>query len=130
MLAFWRGGALEKQVACVVAAAWIASALAPLGGRIGPAGLLVAIDVGLLLYLMYHAAFSRRMWPVAAAGFQMLIVATHVTFALRIQLEQWGYFTAYYLWSWGVLLCIAIGAIRSPRRRATGTCEEGADAQP
>ncbi|GAA0655525.1 hypothetical protein [Brevundimonas lenta] len=111
LLAFLRGGALEKQVAGVVGAAWIASALVPLGGRIGPAWLLVAIDVGLLLYLLYQAAFAKRFWPVVAAGFQLLIVATHATFALRIQLEQWGYFTAYYLWSWGVLACIAVGAL-------------------
>ena len=118
-LAFVRGGALEKQVSCVVATAWIASALAPLEGRIGPASLLVVIDVALVLYLLYQAAFSRRFWPVAAAAFQLLIVANHVAFALRIQLEQWGYFTAYYLWSWCVLLCIAVGALRARSRTAT-----------
>lgn len=111
LLAFVRGGPLEKQAAAVVAAAWIGSALAPLNGRIGPSWVIVAIDVLLLIYLLYHAAFSRRLWPVAAAGFQLLILATHAAFGLRPDLEQWGYFTAYYLWSWGVLAALAGGVL-------------------
>lgn len=120
LVAFLRGGRLEKEVSVVVGVAWIASALAPLNGRTGPAWVLVAIDVALLLYLLYHAAFARRFWPVIAAGFQLLIVATHATFALRIQLEQWGYFTAYYLWSWGVLACIVTGALSAKSRAERG----------
>jgi hypothetical protein len=119
LLAWFRGGPLERQIALVVAAAWLASALAPLEGRINPATTLVVIDVALLLYLLYHAAFSRRTWPIGAAGFQMLIVANHFTFALREALEQWAYFTAYYLWSWGVLVCIAVGSMRARSRTAT-----------
>ena len=119
LVAFWRGGPLEKQVAGVVAVAWIASALVPLGDRLTPAWLLIAIDIALLLYLLYHAAFSRRLWPVGAAAFQMLIVANHFTFVTRLKLDQWPYFTAYYLWSWGVLACILAGALRARFRTAT-----------
>lgn len=119
LAAFVRGGALEKQAAVVVAAAWIASALAPLNGRIGPSWVIVVIDVLLLIYLLYHAAFSRRLWPVAAAGFQLLILATHAAFGLRPDLEQWGYFTAYYVWSWGVLVALAVGALTARRRGGT-----------
>ncbi len=114
-LAFLRGGALEREVAVVVAVAWIASALAPLGDRTGPSWVLVGIDLALLLYLLYQAAFAGRLWPIAAAGFQLLIVATHAAFALRLELEQWAYFTAYYLWSWGVLLSLAAGALTGRR---------------
>ncbi|MBW8304976.1 MAG: hypothetical protein K0M78_13830 [Brevundimonas sp.] len=115
LLALFRGGRLEKEVAVVVAVAWLASALAPLNGRVGPAWVLIGIDIALLLYLLYRAAFSRRWWPIFAAAFQLLIVATHFTFAARLQLEQWAYFTAYYLWSWGVLVCLAAGALTTPR---------------
>lgn len=115
LLAFLRGGALEKQAAGLIVLAWLASALAPLGGRIGPSWVIIGIDVLLLIYLLYHAAFSRRLWPVAAAGFQLLIVATHAAFGLRPDLEQWGYFTAYYVWSWGVLAALAVGALTSRR---------------
>ncbi|GAA0627149.1 hypothetical protein GCM10009422_25070 [Brevundimonas kwangchunensis] len=76
---------------------------------------LFAIDVSLLIYLLYLAVFAKRLWPVAAAGFQLLIVATHVTFAMRPELEQWGYFSAYYLWSWGQLAALAVGAWRTRR---------------
>lgn len=118
LLALWRGGSLEKQVASVVGVAWVASVFAP-NDRSNLSWVLLAIDIGLLMYLLYHAAFSRRLWPVAAAGFQLLIVATHTTFGLRDHLEQWGYFTAYYLWSWGVLACIVVGTLRARPRNAT-----------
>ena len=116
LAAVLRGGALERQAAAVIVLAWIASALAPLGSRTGPSWAIVAIDGLLLLYLLYQAAFSRRLWPMAGAGFQLLIVATHVAFAVRPGLEQWGYFTAYYLWSWGVLAALAAGALTAQRR--------------
>ncbi len=118
IIAFWRGGKLEKQVAVVVAIAWLASAFAP-NDNLSLSWALFAIDVGLLLYLLYLAAFAKRRWPMLAAAFQLLIVATHVTFAMRLHLEQWGYFTAYYLWSWGVLACIVVGALRARSRAAT-----------
>lgn len=120
LLAFLRGGRLERQAAGVIVLAWLASALAPLGGRTGPSGVIVGIDVLLLIYLLYHAAFSRRLWPVVAAAFQLLIVATHAAFGLRPDLEQWGYFTAYYAWSWGVLAALAAGALTSRRSPAPG----------
>jgi hypothetical protein len=119
-LAFVRGGRLEKEIAVVVTVAWLASALAPLNGRTGPAWVLISIDIALLLYLLYRAAFSGRWWPMVAAAFQLLIVATHFTFAARIELEQWAYFTVYYLWSWGVLAALAIGALTTPRLAVPG----------
>lgn len=118
VIAFWRGGRLEKQVASVVGVAWIASAFAP-NDNLSLSSVIFAIDIALMLYLFYCAAFSRRLWPMAAAAFQLLIVATHVSFALRVQLEQWGYFTAYYLWSWSVLACIVVGSLRAKSRTAT-----------
>lgn len=118
LAAFWRGGRLEKQLAAVVAVAWLASAVVP-NDQSSLSWPLFAIDVGLVIYLLYHAVFSRRRWPMAAAGFQMLIVATHIAFLLRPHLEQWGYFTAYYLWSWGVLAAILVGSLRTPKGSAT-----------
>jgi len=114
-LALVRGDRLEREVAIVVTIAWLASALAPLGNLAWPPWVIVAIDVALFLYLAYHAAFSRRLWPIAAAGFMLLILANHAVFALNWQLRQWAYFSAYYIWSWGVLLAITIGVLT--RRR-------------
>lgn len=115
IFAGFRGGALERQAAAVIAAAWLLSAVAPLAGRASPAWVLVAIDVVLLIYLSYQAAFSHRKWPIAAAGFQLLIVANHFVFATNLRLEQWAYFTAYYIWSWGVLIALAVGVARARR---------------
>ena len=102
LLAFVRGGRLEKKIAAVVAVAW---------NLASPTWALIAIDSALHIYLLYHALFSRRTWVLVAAACAMLLVATHAAFALRLELEQWAYFTAYYLWSWGVQISIAAGAI-------------------
>lgn len=128
LLALVRGDRLERQVAIVVAAAWLASAVAPLGERISPPWMIVAIDVALFFYLAYHAAFSRRIWPIAAAGFMLLILANHAAFALNWELKQWAYFSAYYIWSWGVLLSIALGVLT--RRRPANDLPASATTSP
>lgn len=118
ILAFVRGGALERQVASVVAFAWILSALVPVARLSSPSWALIAIDGFLLLYLLYHAIYSKRIWILAAAACALLLVATHAAFVFRVELEQWAYFSAYYLWSWGVLASIAGGALWGSRKRA------------
>ncbi len=114
LLALARGDRLEKEAMLVLAAASVASALVPNDGA-NLSLALFAVDGLLLIYLLYRAAFSGRWWAIGAAGFQMLIVATHVAFAFRPALEQWGYFTSYYLWSWGLLLCIVLGILTRGR---------------
>jgi hypothetical protein len=118
LLAFIKGGRLERQAAVVVAVAWIASALVPVANLASPSWALIGIDSALTVYLLYHALYSRRAWTLAAAACALLLLATHAAFALRIELEQWAYFSAYYLWSWGVLASIAAGALWRPRRPA------------
>lgn len=124
LLALVRGDRLEREVAVVVAIAWLASAVAPLGDRTLPPWMIVAIDIVLFLYLAYHAAFSGRIWPIAAAGFMLLILANHAVFALNWELKQWAYFSAYYIWSWGVLLSLALGVLTRRRRAPQDTTSD------
>lgn len=116
LFALARGGALEKQAGCVIAVAWIASALAPTDLD-RPLWAVSVIDLLLLAYFLYHAAFSKRGWPMWAAGFQLLIVATHFAFVRNPALEQWGYLTAYYIWSLLVLVSLFAGTLWRPRLR-------------
>jgi hypothetical protein len=116
-LAWWRGGRLEKEVAAALAGAWIASALVPVGDRLGPSIWIVAIDIVVALYFLYRAAFSKGLWIMVVAAFQLLVLATHCACAVREPMEQWGYFTAYYLWSWGELAAICVGSLRTRRPR-------------
>jgi hypothetical protein len=116
-LAWWRGGRLHKEVATVLAGAWIASALVPVGDRLDPSVWIWVIDGLLALYFLYRAAFSPGLWIMVVAAFQLLILATHFAFQVRDEMEQWGYFTTYYLWSWGELTAICIGVLRTRRPR-------------
>ncbi len=112
--AIFRGGAPERWTAAALALAWLGSLLAPFDFS-SPPWAVIGIDAGLFLVLLYWAAFSKKSWPIWAAAFQFLILATHAAFARNIGLDQWGYVSAYYVWSIAVVVCLLIGVIRARR---------------
>lgn len=110
LASLWRGGTWERGVSGLLAAAWIGSALAPFDGA-NPPWIVIGIDAAVLLVLLYGGLFSTRRWLAAAAGFQFLIVATHLVFAQDRLLEQWAYVSAYYVWNLAVILALAAGVL-------------------
>ena len=58
-VAFWRGGALERRVATVIAAAWIGSLIVDNDGSRGVQWAICAIDIALAIYLMGETLFGR-----------------------------------------------------------------------
>jgi uncharacterized membrane protein len=70
------------------------------------------------LLLLYGVVSSGRRWLIAAAGFQFLVLATHYAFASNLQLEQWGYISAYYVWNIGVIGSLMIGSLTRRRSRS------------
>ena len=114
LVSVWRGGPWERGVAVLLVAAWFASSLAPFD-YIHPPWIVIAIDTGVFLGLLYASLYSGRPWTLSAAAFQFLILATHLVFAQNIRLEQWAYVSAYYVWNLAVILSLAAGVVW-PRR--------------
>lgn len=113
-----RGGRLERRAAAFIAAAWILSILLDQDGHYGVQWGILTIDILLLVYLLHEAAFGKRLWPLFAAAAHMFVVLTHTAFLLDGRIQHWGFFTAYYVWSYAVLAALVGGAVWRPKTQA------------
>ena len=118
-IAFWRGGLLERRVTSLVAAAWVGSVLVDADASRGVQWAIFAVDVILAAWLLGEAIFGRRIWIAVAAAAQMMIVLTHIIFAVSPQIVQEGFFSAYYVWSYVVLFVIVVGSVLHRKAPAT-----------
>ncbi|MBW8882014.1 MAG: hypothetical protein JF615_11545, partial [Asticcacaulis sp.] len=75
------------------------------------------------LFVVFFAMAMRttRFWPLAAAGFQLLAVMTHVAKLIDPALQQWAYITAGVIWTYLVLVTIGIGTMNTWRARRQPT---------
>ncbi len=108
-VALWIGGRMERGLAIATIIAWVGSAALEIDDHRIPQWGIFAVDLVYLGVLGSLALFDRRIWLLFMAAFQLLIVLTHVAFALDRSLMQWGFFSAYYLWSYAELVAFAIG---------------------
>lgn len=115
LLALVRGGAWEKSTAAVLVAALCISALTPFDHR-SAAWPAIAADGGVFLFLLYGSLQSRRLWIPIAAGFQLLVLATHYVFWIRPTLDQWAYISAYFVWNIGVIGTLCAASLLRPRK--------------
>lgn len=108
LLALVRGGVWEKSTAALLFATLVVSALTPFDFKTPPWPA-IAADACVFLFLLYGSLRSRRIWLPVAAAFQFLILATHYAFIHRLDLDNWAYISAYYVWNIGVIgtLCAA-----------------------
>lgn len=85
-----------------------------------------AVDALLLLLLVGIALISGKFWPMAAAGFQLLSVLTHIAKMIDPNLHQWAYITAIVIWTYLVMIALGVGVWncwREERYRAEATRE-------
>lgn len=116
-LAFWRGGRWEKAAAVVLGLAWAVTALSPFDHQSAP-WFAIAADGAVFLFLLYAALQSGARWTQAAAGFQILVLATHYVFATNTALEQWAYVSAYYVWNIALIASL-LGGVLWRRKQPT-----------
>ena len=119
--ALWRGRSDERIVASVCLMATIATrfAISPLQIRYASveSGLML-IDALVLLAFIWIALTSQRFWPLWVAGLQLTNSISHLMKFADIQLMPRAYGAAAAMWSYPILLVLAIGTWRSRRRGA------------
>ena len=108
LLALVRGGVWEKSTAALLFATLVVSALTPFDFKTPPWPA-IAADACVVLFLLYGSVRSRRIGRPGAAAVQFLILATHYASIHRLDLDNWAYISAYYVWNIGVIgtLCAA-----------------------
>jgi hypothetical protein len=118
--ALWRGRSDERIVALVCIAATAASRLAfhPLSVRYTgvETGLLI-IDLAVLAAFVFVALRSPRFWPLWVAGLQLTESTAHVMKAIDESLLPIAYGAAIALWSYPILVILALGTWRGHQRR-------------
>jgi uncharacterized protein involved in response to NO len=118
--ALWRGRNDERTAALVCLFATIATrfAIAPITLRYSSVELgLLLIDLAVLACFVAIALRSERFWPLWIAGLQLTISVSHVLKAVDESLLPRAYAAAAVLWSYPILLIIAVGTWRGHRRR-------------
>jgi hypothetical protein len=117
--ALWRGRRDERIVALVCLGATIASPFAVRSFSL----LYSNIEVGLLMIdLVVLASFitiafrSSRFWPLWISGLQLTSSTAHVMKAVDPNLLPVAYGAAIALWSYPILIILAIGTWRGHRR--------------
>ena len=124
--AFWRGRSDERIVALVCLSATLASRLAfsPLAVRYTSVefGLLL-IDLAVLASFIFVALRSQRFWPLWIAGLQLTTSMAHVMKAIDEHLLPIAYGAAIALWSYPILIILAIGTWRGHRRLSEASLE-------
>ena len=78
---------------------------------------LVLIDIAVLAGFVTVALRSERFWPLWIAGLQLTISISHVLKAMDQALLPRAYAAAAVLWSYPILIIIAVGTWRSHQRR-------------
>jgi hypothetical protein len=118
--ALWRGRSDERIVALVCLGATLASRVvfSPLSVRYTgvETGLLI-IDVAVLASFVLVALRSPRFWPLWVAGLQLTTSMAHLMKAIDEQLLPIAYGAAIALWSYPILIILAIGTWRGHQRR-------------
>ena len=119
--ALWKGDRPEKLGGGVLAAAWILSAAAQDWPRAdGPEYGILAVDVAYLAFSLWLGLSSARVWALCVAAFQLLIVLTHVATIIDLRIGQFGFFSAYFIWSYLIIVALAVGTVQALRRRRVG----------
>ena len=119
--ALWKGDRPEKLGGGVLAAAWIISDLAQDWPRAdGPEYGIMAVDVAYFAFSLWLGLSSGRLWALFVAAFQLLIVLTHVATIIDLRIGQFGFFSAYFIWSYLIIVALAVGTVQAMRRRARG----------
>lgn len=119
--ALWRGRSDERIAAGVCLLATIATrfAVSPLSQRYSSleTGLLL-IDALVLAAFVAIALRSARFWPLWVAGLQLTTSMSHLMKAIDADLLPRAYGAAAALWSYPILLILAVGTWRGQRMLA------------
>jgi hypothetical protein len=117
--AMWRGRSDERTVASICLGAVVATkfAVSPLAVRYSGVEFgLVVVDLGVLAAFVFVALRSTRFWPLWIAGLQLTSSMAHLMKTVDFKLLPEAYAAAAALWSYPILIILAIGTWRHHRR--------------
>lgn len=120
--AWWRGGWPERTVAFGMVVDSIASGILQNTRDWGtPQWADLAIDIVYLVVMVWVALKSDRMWPLWAAGFQLVSVVIYFARIADMDVGPLAPYRATVIWSYLILVVIVAGTWLHGRARARGS---------
>jgi hypothetical protein len=116
-LAIWKGDEDERVTGAVLAIADIATPFIKDHSWLGPQWGVFAIDGAFFALMLVIALRTRKYWPLAAAGFQLLGILTHAAVMVDKGVHAWAYVTAGVIWSYLILIALLMGTVNAWRAR-------------
>jgi hypothetical protein len=77
-----------------------------------------AVDIALLVFLIWLALRADRFWPLWVTGFHLLGVMTHIAKAITPDLHPWAYAVGQSIGGYLIIGAIVAGTARQHRRAA------------
>ena len=114
--AFWKGGREAQFAAGGFLLGWAATIALRDRSWVGTQWSAFASDGGLLIILIAISWRTTRWWPLFAAAFELLCVATHVARTVDPGVRAWGYATAQVIFTQLVIVTIGVGVWNTWRR--------------
>ena len=121
--AFWRGRRDERVVAAVCLGASVVSLLSLTQWQSRYSDVetgLLLVDAATLALFVGVALQSNRFWPLWVAGLQLTTSMGHLMKAVDVDLLPMAYGAALRLWSYPILVILAIGTWRGQHRPPEG----------
>jgi hypothetical protein len=123
--AFWKGDRETQLAAGGFLLGWAATIALRDRSWVGTQWSAFASDAGLLIILIVISLRTRRYWPLAAAGFELLCVVTHVARLIDPGVYAWAYATAQVIWTQLVVVAIGVGVWNAWRENRQPAIADG-----
>jgi hypothetical protein len=115
--ALWRGDKALRFGAAFILIAWFLTPLVQTRGLVGLDIGTTAVDIALLVGLMWLSLTYRELWALLASSSQLLCVIGHFASALSPHVGMFTYITGNGFWGgYMLVLALAIGVMGNERR--------------
>jgi hypothetical protein len=121
------GGRAEKNVGAALMVAWLTALVA--GRNLSFLDQLAIayfiIDLALACWILFQMFRHNEAWIPWAAGFQAIVVLVHLVTLVNVEIGQFAHISAQIVGTYGVLVCLAIGAFWSWQLREALRPQDG-----
>jgi hypothetical protein len=122
--AFWKGGSEERYVAAGILLSFAVTVFTRHNRWEHVESAVFVADISLFIALVVISLKTPKFWPMAAAGFQLLAIMTHVAKVMDAGLQQWAYVTAGVIWTYLLLAALGVGVWNTWRNASQPTDAE------
>lgn len=121
------GGRAEKNVGAALIVAWLTTLIADrnLSSVDDRVIFYFIIDLSLAGWILIQMFRHSEGWIPWAAGFQAIVVLVHLVTLFNVEIGRLAHFSAQIVGTYGVLVCLAIGAFWSWQTREALRSGEG-----